>query len=103
MLVAPRKGLLTLEHARAGWTTNLTAFSGIPVTNVLGGPDGVIYAALKHGHFGPKLHRSDDDGRTWRELAPPTFPADAPGAPSLVQIWSLDAGGGYHPDRLWIG
>jgi hypothetical protein len=31
------------------------------VTNVLG-TDGVIYAALKHGHFGAKLHRSDDGG-----------------------------------------
>lgn len=64
---------------------------------------GILYAALKLGHFGPKLHRSDDDGRNWREIAAPVFPADAAGAPSLFQIWSLDSGGTHYPDRLWIG
>ena len=24
--------------------------------------DGALYAVLQHGHFGSKLHRSDDDG-----------------------------------------
>jgi hypothetical protein len=74
------------------------------VTNALrDARDGVIFAALKHGHFGPKLHRSDDDGKTWRELAAPAFPADAAGTPSLFQIWTLESGGRHHPDRLWIG
>ena len=103
MLVSTRKGLFTIERRRAGWTSSLTAFTGIAVTNALRSGDGVIYAALKYGHFGPKLHRSDDDGRSWRELAAPAFPADAAGAPSLFQIWTLDAGGLHHPDRLWIG
>src|ERR1700726_2165703 len=102
MLVATRKGLFRLERERSGWMTSLIGFVGIPVTNVQRLPDGVIYAALKHGHFGPKLHRSDDDGRTWREIAAPAFAAHAPGFPSLFQIWSLDGGGRHHPDRLWV-
>ncbi|HEY2527444.1 MAG TPA: hypothetical protein VGJ20_05735 [Xanthobacteraceae bacterium] len=104
LLVATRKGLLTLERRRDGWTTTSTAFAGIAVTNVLhGGRDGVVYAALKHGHFGPKLHRSDDDGRAWRELPAPAFPADIVAAPSLFQIWTLASGAPQHPDRLWLG
>jgi photosystem II stability/assembly factor-like uncharacterized protein len=104
LLLASRKGLFTVERKRAGWTVSLIGFHGIPVSNALRDDTrGVIYAALKHGHFGPKLHRSDDDGRTWREIAAPAFPIDAAGAPSLFQIWSLDAGGPRHPDRLWIG
>ena len=75
LLVATRKGLFSLERRPAGWTANLIGFVGVPVTNALRRPDGVIYAALKHGHFGPKLHCSDDDGQTWRELAAPAFPA----------------------------
>ena len=102
LLVATRKGLFTLERRRSGWTTSLTAFAGIPVTNALRDGD-VLYAALKHGHFGSKLHRSDDDGRNWREIAAPAFPADAAGAPSLFQIWTLETGGSHHPGRLWIG
>src|ERR1700751_676119 len=103
LLVATRKGLFTLTRQRAGWTANLIGFVGNPVTNVLRQADGVMFAALKLGHFGPKLHRSDDDGRTWREIAAPAFAADTPGEPSLFQIWSLEGGGPHHPNRLWIG
>ncbi|HTV37975.1 MAG TPA: hypothetical protein VMF12_16215 [Xanthobacteraceae bacterium] len=104
LLLATRKGLFIIERGRAGWDAKLIGFAGIPVTNALrDGDSGVIYAALKHGHFGPKLHRSDDDGATWREIATPTFPADAAGAPSLFQMWTLEPGGRARPDRLWIG
>src|SRR5579864_2733216 len=93
LLVATRKGLFRLTRQRAGWTADLIGFVGNPVTNALRQDDGVMFAALKLGHFGPKLHRSDDDGRTWREIAVPAFAADTPGAPSLFQIWTLEGGG----------
>jgi photosystem II stability/assembly factor-like uncharacterized protein len=103
MLVATRKGLLRLERGGNGWTVAGCEFAGVPVTAVLRAPDGAIYAALKHGHFGPKMHRSDDGGRTWQEVASPAFPADAAGAPSLFQVWTLESGGRHRPDRLWAG
>jgi hypothetical protein len=102
LLIATRKGLFALERERTGWVSRLIGFDGVAVTNVLG-TDGVIYAALKHGHFGAKLHRSDDDGATWRELTAPAFPADAADTPSLFQIWTMEIGGQTQPDRLWIG
>jgi len=102
LLIATRKGLFALERQRSGWSAKLIGFDGIAVTNVLP-VDGVIYAALKHGHFGAKLHRSDDGGLNWRELVAPAFPADVANAPSLFQVWTMEAGGAQHPDRLWIG
>jgi hypothetical protein len=102
LLIATRKGLFALERQRSGWSAKLIGFDGIAVTNVLP-VDGVIYAALKHGHFGAKLHRSDDGGLNWRELAAPAFPADVADAPSLFQVWTMEAGGAQHPNRLWIG
>jgi hypothetical protein len=102
LLIATRKGLFALERKRAGWDSRFIGFEGVAVTNVLR-TDGMIYAALKHGHFGAKLHRSDDDGATWRELTAPAFPADAADAPSLFQIWTMETGGRTHLDRLWIG
>jgi hypothetical protein len=102
LLIAMRKGLFALERKRSGWTSSLVGFPGIPVTNVLR-TDGILYAAIKYGHFGPKLHRSDDDDETWREIAAPAFPPDTADAPSLFQIWTLEAGGRKYPDRLWIG
>ena len=73
------------------------------MTAALSTAAGTLYAALKHGHLGPKLHRSDDGGETWQELPAPAFPADAAGAPALFQIWTLETGGLHHPGRLWIG
>jgi hypothetical protein len=49
------------------------------------------------------LHRSDDGGRTFGEIAMPAFPADAADAPALFQILTIEGGGRAHPDRLWIG
>jgi len=104
MLVATRKGLLTLARKKSGWSIARTDFPGIPVTAALhDARDGTLYAVLKHGHFGTKLHRSDDDGASWQELPAPAFPPDAAGAPTLFQIWTLEAGGADEPGRLWAG
>jgi photosystem II stability/assembly factor-like uncharacterized protein len=104
ILAATRKGLLTLARSNGGWNVAATEFPGVPVTAALSDSrDGAIYAALKHGHFGAKLHRSDDSGQSWKELPAPAFPADAAGSPSLFQIWTLEAGGKDQPGRLWAG
>jgi photosystem II stability/assembly factor-like uncharacterized protein len=102
MLLATRKGLLQLARKNGGWSVARVSFPGVPVTAALNDArDNTLYAALKHGHFGSKLHRSDDDGATWTEFAAPAFPADAADAPTLFQIWTLEAGG--VPGELWIG
>jgi len=103
MLVATRKGLITLAK-NGEWSVQRTDFAGIPVTATLYDQrDGAIYAVLKHGHFGTKLHRSDDDGKTWIELQAPAFPADAAGAPALFQLWTIETGGPGQKGRLWAG
>ena len=71
MLVASRKGLITLKK-NGVWKLAATDFPGVAVTAALRDPrDGAIYAVLKHGHFGTKLHRSDDGGKSFKELAAP--------------------------------
>lgn len=103
MLVSTRKGLLTLRR-NGGWQVAATDFPGIAATAALRDPrDGAIYVMLKHGHFGTKLHRSDDDGKSFKELPAPAFPTDAAGEPSLFQIWTLEPGGADQPGRLWAG
>ena len=105
--VATRKGLLTFEPANGGWRLARSAFLGEPVSAVLAdGRDGARYAALNLGHFGVKLHRSDDGGANWRELPAPAYPAapeGAPEAPSVSLIWCLAAGGADQPGTLWAG
>lgn len=106
--VATRKGLFRLRRGAAGWAIEGVSFLGDPVTMVLEDPrDGLLYAALALGHFGVKLHRSEDGGRRWVEVAAPAFPAgleagQAPEAraPSVQQVWALSAG---RPGVLWAG
>lgn len=105
--VASRKGLFCFERRNGTWQADMPAFLGEPVTAVLSDQrDGSLYAALRLGHFGVKLHRSDDNGSTWTELAPPAFPAQpdtAAEAPSVDMIWTLAAGGPAEPGVLWAG
>ena len=104
---ATRKGLFTFRSDHTSWTTDAPAFMGEPVSAILKDPrDGTLYAALDLGHFGPKLHRSGDDGKTWKELSPPAFgkidDADE-NAPSVAMIWRLVPGGHDEPGAIWAG
>jgi len=113
LYVATRKGLFMLDPAGGGeWRITQTAFLGDPVTMVLFDQrNETLYAALNLGHFGVKLHRSRDQGENWEECSAPGFPSEpesrridaTPAAPSVHQIWSLEAGGPDEPDVLWAG
>jgi hypothetical protein len=116
LLVATRKGLFTVERLGTGWAITDVAFLADNVPMTLADPrDGSIYAALEHGHFGTKLHRSGDGGETWEEVGVPTYPEPGPGemdvhpfkqAPiawRLEKIWALEPGGADEPGRLWCG
>jgi hypothetical protein len=105
LLVATRKGLFTFHHSAAsGWQAGPPAFLAEPVTAVLRDPrDGAIYVALKLGHFGCKMHRSDDDGASWTELPAPAYPVQAENPAALDMIWTLAAGGADQPGLIWAG
>lgn len=102
---ASRKGLLTYRKSSGGWDLARTDFLGEPVSAVLADPrDGTLYAALALGHFGVKLHRSDDGGDSWQELPAPAYPASDEGdGPSVKLLWTLVAGGADEPGVLWAG
>lgn len=98
---ATRKGLFKLvpDDGPIGKTMRLwriaqLSFIGQPVTMILPDPrDGSLYAALNLGHFGVKLHRSDDAGNSWTEVAVPVYPkAEDNGTPSAAA-----AGGSPEP------
>jgi hypothetical protein len=73
--VATRKGLFTFDRGNSGWSISRVSFLGDNCTLVMHDPrDGVLLAALDHGHFGVKMHRSSDEGATWQEVATPTYP-----------------------------
>lgn len=113
LLVSTRKGLFTVFRNGPGWDVADVAFLGDNVTLAVTDPrDGRRYAALDHGHFGVKLHRSTATG--WEEIATPAYPEkpagleenDMWGRPlpwSTVRIWALVPGGTDEPGTLWCG
>jgi hypothetical protein len=104
LLVSTRKGLFEVDRDD-GWRIGAVHFLGDPVSLAIEDPrDGAWYAALKLGHFGVKLRRSDDRGVSWTEVASPAFPATPDGdGPSLSECWALAPGGLDQPGRLWFG
>ncbi len=102
--VATRKGLFELQRSGQRWRMARNHFLGEPVTLVLPPlPGQPALAALNLGHFGVKLHASDDPGAGWREVAVPVYPEQPPAttgpAWTLVQIWALERAAG----RVWAG
>ncbi len=98
-LISTRKGLFVFNRNGSGWEMAENHFAGTPVTFALAA-NGTIYAALRDGHFGPKTHRSDDDGKTWNEITTPAFPAELDGKPTLKQVWALEVA---KDGTLWAG
>ena len=95
--IGTRKGLIKVAQANdQSWSLSPSNFAGEPVTCVLpADSQGVMYAALNLGHFGPKLHRSRDGGRSWEECTAPAFPKsgkEADEAKSVNLIWIMEYG-----------
>jgi hypothetical protein len=116
ILVATRKGLFTIERGAGGaWAVARADFVGDNVSTVLADPrDGRVYAALEHGHFGVKLHRSAGAGQKWEECAVPVYPKQPEGETDIdpmgrvipwttLKLWALAAGGADEPGALWCG
>jgi photosystem II stability/assembly factor-like uncharacterized protein len=111
IFLGTRKGLFSVKRGSGGWQVASVSFLGVPVTALLPARDGATYAAVGHGHFGAKLHRSRDGGETWQEIAAPRWPEKPAGLDdrspvsgketpwSLEQIWILESAG----DTLWCG
>lgn len=103
--VSTRKGLFRLAKQGAGWAIDQVSFLSHPVSLSLpDARDGSVYATLNLGHFGVKLHRSDDGGANWTEVGVPAYDKTEDGTgPSLHQIWGLEAAGPDAADGLWCG
>jgi photosystem II stability/assembly factor-like uncharacterized protein len=112
--VATRKGLFVVAGGGAEARVVGEHFVGDTVVlSLVDRRDGTWYAVLDHGHFGVKLHRSDDRGATWDEVSVPEYPPKPDGFVdidmwgrerdwALMNIWALevatDADG-----ALWCG
>src|SRR5690242_17756069 len=117
--VGTRKGTVLVEKTQGRWRAKLVGHAGQGVPYVARDPHtGTVWAALGHGHWGAKLSRSDDGGRTWADATQVKYPADArylsPPMPdesgqekgetilkdaTLLKLWVL----GFGPGKVYVG
>ncbi len=109
LYVSTRKGLMIYRKKDGAWAHDATHFLGSNASQALPSADGkTVVAALNLGHFGVKMHRSLDAGKTWTEFAPPQYPVVEGGeaddkAPSLKGVWALEWADPKNPKALWCG
>ncbi|HEX7902628.1 MAG TPA: glycosyl hydrolase [Chitinophagaceae bacterium] len=108
LLLGTRKGFIAYRFKNGTWQSENLSFEGIPVSIAYADErTGTWWACLDHGHWGVKLHRSADRGKTWKELTAPAYPEGATikdGLPATTRyIWAMANGGKKFPSRLWLG
>ncbi|HET8706858.1 MAG TPA: hypothetical protein VFM46_11215, partial [Pseudomonadales bacterium] len=126
LLLGTRKGTVIFDRVNASWQPRPIEHAGIPVCYAARDPrDGTLWASLDHGHWGPKLSRSRDGGKTWDDvlslkypdgaryivkyLPTPDFDPQAPakepeyGDASVYKIWNLTFGNRDQPGRIYAG
>jgi len=108
LLLGTRKGLIAYRFKNSKWSAENLSFEGVPVSIAYADErTGTWWACLDNGHWGVKLHRSADRGKTWEEVAAPAYPEGAEvkdGVPATTRyIWAMAHGGKKNPSRLWIG
>jgi len=108
LLLGTRKGFISYRFHNNHWEVENLSFEGVPVSIAYeDARSGTWWAALDHGHWGVKLHRSKDRGKTWDEVAAPAYPQGEEIKDGIMAttryIWSVANGGKSFPSRLWLG
>ena len=108
LLLGTRKGLVVYSKNSNGWQLQSTSFMGQPVSlTYVDDRTKTWWACLDHGHWGCKLHRSNDEGDTWSEVESPKYPDEEEVKEgvhaSLRYLWAMSHGGSDKPDLLWVG
>lgn len=78
ILVGTRKGTFLVDKVNGRWRPSLAGHAGMGVNFAARDPlTGTMWALLGLGHWGAKLSRSQDDGKTWEDAPQITYPEGA--------------------------
>lgn len=107
LLVGTSKGLVVIDVEKTTLLISKVHFPGLPVSTVYCDPrNNRWWVSLGHRHWGEKLYRSDDLGKTWNPVDTPSYKGFdyRPGKPAtLKKIWTIQQAGPDQPNALWLG
>lgn len=106
LFAGTRKGLFVLESNddRTGWSVREPALRGWRVSNVAADhrAESKLFAAVNHFVYGPTVHVSTDDGRSWEQVS--ASPAYGEGADHEVnEVWTVVPGSADDPELVYAG
>lgn len=108
LLLGTRKGLLIYERGSRGWKLAHEAHLAVNVPYAWKDRrTGLLWCSLQHGHWGPKLSRSSDGGKTWEDVPTPVFPRHArvkdEKPASVLYMWVIAPTEHERGSRVFIG
>lgn len=107
VLVGTRKGLFVLssDGDRREWSIDGPHFLGHIVNHAVVDPrDGrTVVAAVRAGHLGPTVYRSEDLCAHWEEAKEPPAFAKREGGQSVSHVFWLTPGAASEPGRWYAG
>ena len=108
ILLGTRKGVIIIEKIGTEWKVQHEAFPGIPVSHAMQDTrTGTLWAGQDNGHWGTKLQRSDDNGKTWQAVDAPAYPEGTTRSDGELAnntyIWIIQEGAKSRPNELYIG
>lgn len=108
ILVGTSKGLVVFQKKDKEWKVTDIYFQGLPVTVIyIDDRNNSWWVGLAHRHWGQKLQRSKDEGKTWEEMKVPQYPKSAKlssgHSATLKKIWCIQQAGKDKPNGIWIG
>jgi photosystem II stability/assembly factor-like uncharacterized protein len=104
ILAGTRKGLFVLrgDESRRAWKLEAPLLPGWEVMHAVRDPrDGTLYACTNHMVYGPNVHRSSDEGRTWEHADEIGLPEES--GLKLEKTWHVRPGRQGESGRLWLG
>jgi hypothetical protein len=120
ILVGTRKGtyIVTGDTTRRKWKVGPVAHEGYEIYHVVADPrhPGDLYAAVNSAFWGPQVQRSQNWGKSWKEMMTPLTPprkdregmfndADPTTAVPrpLNNLWHIEPGRASEPETVYLG
>lgn len=125
VLLGTRKGTVIIDRKGNDWSARPLAHAGMSISYACRDRrNGTLWAAMDHAHWGPKLSRSSDDGKTWQHVNQIAYPKGArfieqhlptpdqdphSNKPTtykdatLLKVWVMAFGGPSAPNTLYAG
>lgn len=108
LLVGTSKGLVIIQKVKEDWKIIDVHFRGLPVTVAyVDDRNNTWWVGLAHRHWGEKLQRSTNQGKSWEDIKSPKYPLNAKlgsGKPAVLKkIWCIHHAGFDQPNGIWLG